>query len=126
MKRFLISICALLILGGNVVIAQEKTKTKEDKTKMKDKETDLKIKDKDDKYKVKEGDNKTKIKEEDVKKESDMVEVSDTASMSSSPYTADYSSNFVMGNPAYSNVILDMWKDWDDNALDRHDYMADS
>ena len=144
MKRLLISICALLLfLGGNVVIAQEKTKTKEDKTKMKDDDTkvkekddeskmkdkaaDMKVKEKDDKYKVKEGDSKTKIKEEDMKvKEGDLQQTTDNTSMPSSSYTADYSSNFVMGNPAYSQMILEMWKDWDDNALDRHDYMADS
>jgi len=135
MKRLLISICALLLfLGGNVVIAQEKTKTKEDKTKMKDKNADMKIKEKDDKYKVKEGDSKTKMKEDDMKmkegdmkmKEGDMKQSTDSASMSTSSYSADYSSNFEMGNPAYSKMILEMWKDWDDNALDRHDYMADS
>ncbi len=139
MKRLLISICTLLFLGGNV-IAQQKTKTKEDKTKMKDKDADIKIKEKEGKYKEKEGDNKTKMKEDDMKmKEGDMkmnegdmkmkeddMKNTDSASMSSSSYTADYSSNFVMGNPAYSTMILDMWKDWDDNAIDRHDYWADS
>ncbi len=42
------------------------------------------------------------------------------------PYTAGYSSNYVIGEPAYSSMVLDVWKDWDDNAFDRHDYMADS
>ncbi len=39
----------------------------------------------------------------------------------SSAYTANYSSNFAIGNPAHSKMILDMWKDWDDNAFNRHD-----
>jgi hypothetical protein len=34
------------------------------------------------------------------------------------PYTAAYSSNFVIGNPSHSQMILNMWKDWDDNALE--------
>lgn len=42
------------------------------------------------------------------------------------PYKALYSSDFRMGNPAYVKKILDLWKDWDDNLLDRHDYMADT
>ena len=31
-----------------------------------------------------------------------------------------------MGNPAYADIVLDIWKDWDDNQLDRHDYFADT
>ena len=42
------------------------------------------------------------------------------------PYKADYSSNFKMGNPAYADKVLDIWKDWDDNELKRHDYFADT
>lgn len=42
------------------------------------------------------------------------------------PYKATYSSNFKMGNQRYANMVLDMWKDWDDNMLDRHDYLADT
>jgi ketosteroid isomerase-like protein len=42
------------------------------------------------------------------------------------PYKATYSSNFKMGNQKYANMILDMWKDWDDNALERHDYVSDT
>ena len=42
------------------------------------------------------------------------------------PYKATYSSNFKIGKVAYAKMILDMWKDWDDNKFDRHDYMADS
>lgn len=42
------------------------------------------------------------------------------------PYTAGYSSDFKIGNPAHSKMILELWKDWDDNAFDRHNYMADT
>ncbi len=42
------------------------------------------------------------------------------------PYTAMYSSNFKIGDPANAKMILDLWKDWDDNAFERHNYMADT
>ncbi len=42
------------------------------------------------------------------------------------PYKANYSSSYRMGNPAYSAIILNLWKDWDDNQLKRHDYFADT
>ena len=48
------------------------------------------------------------------------------AQTSSSPYTATYSSSFKVGKPAYASMILDLWKDWDDNRFDRHDYFADT
>ena len=42
------------------------------------------------------------------------------------PYKANYSSDFQIGNPANSKMILELWKDFDDNAFDRHDYFADT
>lgn len=43
------------------------------------------------------------------------------------PYTASYSSNFKMGDPRYASMILNLWKDYDDNQLDRHaDWFADT
>jgi hypothetical protein len=43
------------------------------------------------------------------------------------PYKATYSSNFEMGNPAHCKLILELWKDWDDNMFDRHaDAFADT
>lgn len=48
------------------------------------------------------------------------------ATADAQPYKAAYSSTFKMGNQKYANMILDMWKDWDDNMLDRHDYIADT
>jgi hypothetical protein len=44
----------------------------------------------------------------------------------SSPYVAAYSSNFKIGNTAYSTKVLELWKDWDDNTFDKHDYFADT
>ena len=41
-------------------------------------------------------------------------------------YKATYSSNFKMGKTALANRILDLWKDWDDNQLDRHDFFSDT
>jgi len=42
------------------------------------------------------------------------------------PYKAAYTSSFKMGNAAYANKVLELWKDWDDNQLNRHDYFADT
>ena len=36
------------------------------------------------------------------------------------------SEGFVIGKPAYNKMIIDLWKDWDDNTFDKHDYMADT
>lgn len=46
--------------------------------------------------------------------------------MGNMPYKATYSSDFSMGNTANAKMVLELWKDWDDNAFDRHDYMADT
>ncbi|MGN6533371.1 MAG: hypothetical protein ACTHK0_16635, partial [Ginsengibacter sp.] len=42
------------------------------------------------------------------------------------PYTAGYSSHFEMGNPAYARKVLELWKDYDNNTFDNHDYFADT
>ena len=105
MKRLLISICTLLLVFlCKENFAQEKVKVKDDKTKIKDEDAKMKVKiDDEGKMKVKNMDNM------------------------SYPYTADYSSNFVISNPANSKKILELWKDWDDNAFDRHlNYFADT
>ena len=112
MKRFVIPCCIFLcMLFANKSIAQEKLKEKEDKTKMKD--DNSKEKDKDGKVKIKDENGKMKMK-------------NDKGMMMDYPYKANYSSNFAMGNPAHAKMILNLWKDWDDNAFDRHDYMADT
>ena len=121
MKRLLIYTCTFLfILFCNNIVAQEKVKEKEDKTKMKDKNADIKVKDKDEKFKAKDDENKIKMKAGDAKKTVDGM------TKTTLPYTANYSSNFEIGNPEHSKMILDLWKDWDDNAFDRHDYFADT
>jgi hypothetical protein len=98
MKRLLISICTLLLVFlCKENFAQEKVKVKDDKTKIKDDDAKMKVK-MDDEGKMK------------VKNMNNM----------SYPYTADYSSNFVISNPANSKKIVELWKDWDDNAFDRH------
>ena len=111
MKRLLISICTLLLVFlCKENFAQEKVKVKDDKTKIKDDDDKTKIKD--DKTKIKDNDSKVKIKNMDNM---------------SYPYTADYSSNFAIGNPAHSKMILELLKDWDDNAFDRHiNYFSDT
>jgi hypothetical protein len=39
---------------------------------------------------------------------------------------AAYTSSFTVCNAAHSNIILNLWKDWDDNEFGRHDYFADT
>jgi hypothetical protein len=73
----------------------------------------------------------TKTKDENVKvKESgNKLKVKDKTGMGleTLPYTAMYSSNFRIGNPTYSSMVLNLWKDWDDNMLDRHvNWFADT
>jgi hypothetical protein len=70
---------------------------------------------KDDNVKVKESGNKLKIKDKSGMGNLTM------------PYTAMYSSNFKIGNPMYSNMVLNLWKDYDENNFDRHaDWFADT
>ncbi|WP_026897920.1 cytochrome c family protein [Daejeonella oryzae] len=52
-------------------------------------------------------------------KAQDKVKNTDSA-MQDLPYSATYSSKFEMGDPAKAQLILHLWKDWDDNALERH------
>lgn len=43
------------------------------------------------------------------------------------PYAATYSSKFEMGDPKHSQIILNLWKDWDHGDLSNgKDYFADS
>ena len=41
-------------------------------------------------------------------------------------YTATYDADFRMGNVDYSTMILELWKDWDNNTFELHDYFADT
>jgi len=36
------------------------------------------------------------------------------------PYTASYSSQFEIGEPSNAKLVLDLWKDWENNTLDEH------
>lgn len=48
-------------------------------------------------------------------------------SQGKSTYTASYSSNFTMADPSYSDKVLTLWKDFEDNALDKHlDMLSDT
>lgn len=48
-------------------------------------------------------------------------------SQAHSGYTANYSSNFKMGDASYSEKILALWKDFENNDLDKHvDMFADT
>jgi len=43
------------------------------------------------------------------------------------PYKAMYSSNFTMADPSYSEKVLTLWKDYENNTLDNHaNLMADT
>ena len=50
----------------------------------------------------------------------------DCVAQSAVPYSPTYSSSFTIGKPAYGTIILNLWKDWDDNTFDKHDYFADT
>lgn len=72
---------------------------------------------------------KTKTKDAEVKvtKMKDKGNMDMKGNMMDFPYQAEYSSKFQLGDPAHAKLILDMWKDWDDNQLDRHaDAIADT
>lgn len=54
-----------------------------------------------------------------------------SASVSNAPltyaYTATYGSDFEIGDPKYAQIVLDLWKDFDNNTLANHkDVFADS
>ncbi|HEX3383859.1 MAG TPA: hypothetical protein VHS53_01660 [Mucilaginibacter sp.] len=45
----------------------------------------------------------------------------------SAPYKANYSSKFTIADESYSNKVLMLWKDYEENMLDRHlDWFADT
>ena len=67
---------------------------------------------------------------QDVKSKDDKTKMKDKGdkmgAMPTGNFKPTYSSNFQIGNPSYVQKIMDVWQDWDDNMLDRHDYMADT
>jgi SnoaL-like protein len=43
------------------------------------------------------------------------------------PYKANYSSKFTIADESYANKVLSLWKDYENNTLDKHvDWFADS
>jgi hypothetical protein len=42
------------------------------------------------------------------------------------PQAVAYNPSFSIGKAEYATKVLEIWKDWDDNQLDRHDYFADT
>lgn len=42
-------------------------------------------------------------------------------------YPVQYSSDFTIGDPKYAQMVLEFWKDYDNNTFDNHkDYFADT
>lgn len=75
---------------------------------------ETKIKKEDDKLKAKPASMKVKKEDDKLKMKAENMEKN-----LAYPYKATYSSQFVPGKPAQAKLILDMWKDWDDNQVDR-------
>ena len=65
---------------------------------------------------------KVKIKDGKMKSKGEIVASNNTVL----PYTAVYSSDFSIGNPKYAAIVLDLWKDFENNNLMGHDYMSDT
>lgn len=65
---------------------------------------------------------KVKMKEDKVKMKDKGMKMDNTTY----PYTASYSSNFRVGDPMNSKMILELWKDYDNNTFDDHDYISDT
>lgn len=69
---------------------------------------------------------KMKVKNDKMKMKDKTVQPA-MATQMMLPYVAQYSSNFRLGNPQHSKMVLDLWKDYDDNNFDRHaDWFADT
>jgi hypothetical protein len=100
-QRSILLVLAFVAFGTS---SAQETKVKKEPDKVKTETKDAAGKD----VKVKKEDDKVVLKGEGMGK--DLVY----------PYTATYSSQFAPGVPAHAKLVLDMWKDWDDNALDRH------
>ena len=72
---------------------------------------------------------KESVAQQKVKMKEDKMKMKDKGmkmEAGSYPYKAGYSSNFRIGDPANSKMILELWKDFDDNTFDNHDYIADA
>jgi hypothetical protein len=101
MKKLLFTVLSFLLLAGSSPAQQTKVKKEPDKLKTKTETSEGK------ESKIKVEDDKVIIKNEGVGK--DLVY----------PYTAEYSSQFVPGAPAHARLVLEVWKAWEANDLDR-------
>lgn len=63
-------------------------------------------------------------------KDTTTVAATDTTAMSTNvsyAYPVEYSSDFTIGDPKYAQMVLELWKDYDNNTFNNHkDYFADS
>lgn len=57
---------------------------------------------------------KAKVKTQNLK-----MKVKGNLSAVPLPYPVTYSSQFIMGDPSYSKMVLDLWKDFDNNEFNR-------
>ena len=71
---------------------------------------------------------KVKVKKDEMKVKSDKKKMKmEGMTNMDMPYKANYSSQFAMNDQAHAKKVLELWKDYDENMLDRHDdYFADS
>lgn len=101
MKKLFVTTLSLLLLAYSSPAQQTKVKKEPDKLKTKTETPEGK------ESKVKVEDDKMIIKKEGVG--ADLVY----------PYTAEYSAQFVPGDPAHARPVLELWKAWEANDLDR-------
>jgi hypothetical protein len=55
-----------------------------------------------------------------------MIPLAALSQSSNLPYKARESSSFAMGDPTYSEKVLWLWKDFDDNTFEKHDFFSDT
>lgn len=101
MKKLFVAVLTLLLLANSSTAQQTKVKKEPGKLKTKTETPEGK------ESKVKVEDDKMIIKKEGVG--ADLV----------FPYTAEYSSQFVPGTPSHARPVLELWKAWEANDLDR-------
>lgn len=77
--------------------------------------------------KIKKDDDKVKAKSAAMHEKEMKMKGQDMGMNIMYPYKAEYSSQFTLGSPEQARMILQLWKDWDENDLDRNaSYFADS
>lgn len=121
MKRFTICfvLASLLCVSLQTQAQDVKKKVKDDKVKMKKDEA---------KMPTSQAINVANVDTSNQMPDMSNMSVSSNAGKGEMlPYTATYSSQFEMADAAISKMILELWKDWDDNNFSRHaDYFADT